>query len=324
MILILSETGDVTTYHVMRWLEWYGKEVMLVTDKHPISNICIGNRHTSLCVDGKLLDFSKVTAYWYRRGNFAIPGYQGGDNLPPLIRDNIANEAQTIIALLHSRLRNIPHLGSYGERKVNRLKVMDTATALGLEVPAYGVFNSRERVADFVAAYGRVVTKPLSDGLIVEEDRISYANYTSLFGPEDVDALPDTFMPGLFAAYVPKKYELRIFYLDGVCYTMAIMSQQDTQTQTDMRRYNYAKPNRNVPYQLPAAVSANIHALMKALELKTGSVDMIVTPDDKFIFLEVNPVGQFGNVSSNCHYHLEQKVADYLINIAFLKTGHNV
>lgn len=317
MILILSETGDVTTYHVMRWLEWYGKEVMLVTDKHRISNIHIDNRHTSLCVEDRLLDFSKVTAYWYRRGNFAIPGRKGGDQLPPVIRDNIANETQTVTELLHSRLRSIPHLGRYEDRKVNRLKVMDTAAQLGLEVPAYGVFNSREQVADFVAAHGGAVTKPLSDGMIIEEDRISYANYTSLFGPEDVAALTDTFMPGLFAAYVPKKYELRIFYLDGVCYTMAVMSQQDAQTQTDMRHYNYAKPNRNVPYQLPAAVSTGIHALMQAMELKTGSVDMIVTPDDKFIFLEVNPVGQFGNVSSSCNYHLEQKVANYLINIAF-------
>lgn len=319
MILILSETGDVTTYHVMRWLEWYGKEVMLVTDKHRISNIRIGNRHTSLCVEGKLLDFSKIRAYWYRRGNFAIPGHKGGEHLPPVIRDNMANEAQTVMELLHSRLRNVPHLGRYEERKVNRLKVMDTAAQLGLEVPVYGVFNSREQVADFMATHGRVVTKPLSDGLILEEDRICYANYTSLFEPEDIATLTDTFMPGLFAAYVPKKYELRIFYLDGVCYTMAVMSQQDVQTQTDMRHYNYTKPNRNVPYQLPAAVSARIHALMQALELKTGSIDMIVTPGDKFIFLEVNPVGQFGNVSSSCHYHLEQKVADYLINIAFLK-----
>lgn len=319
MILILTEAGDVTTYHVMRWLERYGKEVMLVTDKDSISGISINNRQTTVCISGTTVDFNKITAYWYRRGQLALPAYDGPDDLPPVVSNNIRKELQTVTELLHSRLHNIPHLGEHTHRNVNRLVVMDAATRVGLEVPAYGVFNRREQVLDFMATHGKIVTKPLSDGLMAEEDRIAYANYTALFAPEDAVSLPATFLPGLFAAYVPKKYELRIFYLDGDCYTMAVMSQQDSQTQTDMRHYNYRKPNRNVPYQLPAAIRTKVHTLMEALQLKTGSVDMIVTPEDKFVFLEVNPVGQFGNVSGSCHYNLEQKVAGYLLKLSFLK-----
>jgi glutathione synthase/RimK-type ligase-like ATP-grasp enzyme len=93
---------------------------------------------------------------------------------------------------------------------------------------------------------------------------------------------------------------------------MAILSQNDEQTKIDFRHYNAQKPNRNVPYLLPEEISIKIDRLMKKLRLKTGSVDMIVTGADEFFFLEVNPVGQFLNVSHTCNYNLEKKVAAYL------------
>ena len=52
---------------------------------------------------------------------------------------------------------------------------------------------------------------------------------------------------------------------------------------------------------------------MKKLKLETGSLDFIKTTDDRLVFLEVNPVGQFGMVSSPCNYYLEKKIAEYLI-----------
>lgn len=47
-----------------------------------------------------------------------------------------------------------------------------------------------------------------------------------------------------------KKYELRIFYLNGKMYPMAIFSQKDNQTQLDFRNYNWEKPNRMEPCKL--------------------------------------------------------------------------
>jgi hypothetical protein len=41
---------------------------------------------------------------------------------------------------------------------------------------------------------------------------------------------------------------------------------------------------------------------------------MIVTPEKKYIFLEVNPIGQFNQVSIPCNYAIEEKIANYLLN----------
>ena len=51
---------------------------------------------------------------------------------------------------------------------------------------------------------------------------------------------------------------------------------------------------------------------MKHLGLNTGSIDMIVTPEREYVFLEVNPAGNIEMVSKNCNYPIEQEIANFL------------
>jgi glutathione synthase/RimK-type ligase-like ATP-grasp enzyme len=92
-----------------------------------------------------------------------------------------------------------------------------------------------------------------------------------------------------------------------------MFTQNNSQTQIDFRKYCYKRPSRSVPYRLPEAVEFRLHELMKVLQLKTGSIDLVRTTDGRYVFLEVNPVGQFGMVSGPCNYHLERKVAELLV-----------
>ena len=51
---------------------------------------------------------------------------------------------------------------------------------------------------------------------------------------------------------------------------------------------------------------------MTECELNMGTLDFIVTKNDEFIFLEINPVGQFTDLSYNCNYYVEKKIAQIL------------
>jgi len=95
---------------------------------------------------------------------------------------------------------------------------------------------------------------------------------------------------------------------------MAIFSQGDSQTELDFRRYNYDKPNRVTPFRLPVELELKLKKLADHFELKTGSFDLIRTQDNNYVFLEVNPGGQFGMVSYPCNYFLEKQIALDLIN----------
>ena len=93
---------------------------------------------------------------------------------------------------------------------------------------------------------------------------------------------------------------------------MAIFSQKNEGTVVDFRKYTDGNPQRKVPYKLPKSEEKKLIALMEELDLNTGSIDIIVDINNNYIFLEVNPVGQFGMTSVPCNYYLERKIAKTL------------
>jgi D-alanine-D-alanine ligase-like ATP-grasp enzyme len=94
---------------------------------------------------------------------------------------------------------------------------------------------------------------------------------------------------------------------------MAIFSQANEKTRIDFRHYDREKPNRTVPYILPEAIEDKLLQFMNELKLASGSIDMLVDQQYNYYFLEVNPIGQFSQVSLPCNYYLEKKIAEYLI-----------
>jgi glutathione synthase/RimK-type ligase-like ATP-grasp enzyme len=135
---------------------------------------------------------------------------------------------------------------------------------------------------------------------------------THLLTIDNIDNISNHFFPTYFQKYIEKEFELRIFYLKGKFYSMAIFSQNDIKTTIDYRNYNKEKPNRNIPFQLPKDLEKKLHFFMKKSALDTGSIDMIKDTNGQYVFLEVNPVGQFDWLSINCNYYIEEKIAYFL------------
>jgi glutathione synthase/RimK-type ligase-like ATP-grasp enzyme len=121
-------------------------------------------------------------------------------------------------------------------------------------------------------------------------------------------------MPSLIQRKIDKKYEIRVFYLMGNMYSMAIMSQNKNETEIDFRNYQNQNPNRTLSYELPDEINKKIIKLMDVLKLNSGSIDFIYNTNNEYVFLEVNPVGQYGMVSYPCNYYIEKKIANYLTN----------
>ena len=93
---------------------------------------------------------------------------------------------------------------------------------------------------------------------------------------------------------------------------MGIFSQKNSQTMVDFRKYDREYPNRRVPFKLPKEVYSMVLEFMKDIEINTGSFDFIYSNRGEYVFLEVNPVGQFGMVSMPCNYYIEKRIAETL------------
>ena len=189
--------------------------------------------------------------------------------------------------------------------KINKLKVLNLAMSSDLKIPKTLITNNLKYI-DKIKNY---ITKPLDNTTGFFYKKNFFATYTT-----GLNKFYTSFSPSLIQEKIEKKYEIRTFYLDGECYSMAIFSQNDKQTQVDFRQYNYSKPNRNIPYKLPLKIEEKLKKLMDGLQLKTGSIDIIKGIDGEYYFLEVNPVGQFGMTSKPCNYNLEKKIYEKLIS----------
>ncbi|GEM62289.1 hypothetical protein SF1_02710 [Sphingobacterium faecium NBRC 15299] len=193
---------------------------------------------------------------------------------------------------------------------LNKLQVLKLAEKHGLTIPFTEMVTSRIAVAALLEKYEQLIVKPFSEVIFFDTiDGDHFNMLTKVVNAKNIRYVPERFFPSLVQQHIVKKMELRIFYLFGKFYSMAIYSQNNKKTQDDFRNYDHVRPNRTVPYQLPIGIELQLRALMEDLEFQTGSIDMILTPSGEYIFLEINPEGQFGMVSYPCNYYLEKEMA---------------
>lgn len=322
-ILILSEEDDGTTDTVIKWIRYFGGDCLRINDTSLLEFSFIqlsgDSDEVQFSYKSKTYPLSEFTGYWYRRGklNFNYPKISfHNKKLHETVEKMLSREYSYINNYIYNyveKKENIKSIGSIFDNQTNKVTNLLTARKMGLQIPETIIATTKKQVFQFRNKHPILLVKPIYQaGFLYEEEDMRTSGLSAIMDNMDIEKLPDTFPPSLIQGYVEKKYELRIFYLNGECFASAIFSQLDEQTKIDFRNYNWQKPNRTPPYKLPAKVNTAIKKFMTKVEMNSGSIDMIVTPNKNYVFLEVNPVGQFWQVSYPCNYYLEKKIAQYL------------
>jgi glutathione synthase/RimK-type ligase-like ATP-grasp enzyme len=70
------------------------------------------------------------------------------------------------------------------------------------------------------------------------------------------------------------------------------------------------------PYELPPDVNDRLLRLMDRFGLNYGAIDIIVTPEKRHVFLEVNPVGEFFWLERCPGLGISSAIADVLLGRA--------
>ncbi len=199
-------------------------------------------------------------------------------------------------------------INGYSNRVLNKLSVLRIANLVKLKTPITFIMSGQR----LSSISGSFITKSITDYPPISINQRTFSAYTSVLKKEVYLSTVD-FFPTLIQEQVQKEFEIRSYYLDGKFYSMAIFSQSDERTKIDFKRYNRTKPNRVVPFKLPKQIEVKLVKLFKRVNLNSGSVDLIYTINKEFIFLEVNPVGQFAMVSDPCNYFIEREIAKYFM-----------
>lgn len=324
MILLVSqEYGESTTEHVMDWIDALGGTCVRINgedlDRDAPYTMSFSNRghQFHLTADGLSVCTEDIRSAWFRRSHRleslkalrVIDESTAHKDVERFMR----RELGAALDFFFSMFDRAEWISTRQAMSISKMDQLRAAARAGFDIPETLITNSRRELLAFNEASGPLITKVMRSGTVINYGGYGYSMYTSRVRAETLEQAPTTFFPTLFQEMLDKDYELRVFYLNGESYAMAIFSQLDTQTSVDFRRYNHRHPNRFVPYRLPDAIRDTIRRFMDDIDLGTGSLDLVRTKDGRYVFLEVNPEGQFGMVSGPCNYRLEKKVAAHLI-----------
>ncbi len=168
------------------------------------------------------------------------------------------------------------------------------ASQEGLEIPPTLFSNSPERIRAFIQrAAGAVIYKACSqEGWWKTKDGGVAAVYTATITEKQLpadDILKTT--GGIFQPVIHKSYELRVTVIGDRIFPVRLLSQSTAGGKLDWRIVGATVPAETT--EIPSELKATILRVTRRLGLVFGCFDFIVTPDGRYVFLEVNEAGQF-------------------------------
>ena len=258
------------------------------------------------------LPISEVDVAWYLRENY--DDAEGED-------DSLAVR----FARNESRRAFLSFLSVLGCKWINRKEVIDrvssnkfyqqhVARQCGLTVPETLISNDPEEVTVFSGASGGLLLKTL--GYMKLDSAGNDFLYSERFSHEELVSSTDAIRacPIFAQRYVEKRYEYRVMVVGNKVLACRIDSQASSMTKTDWRHYDF-KNVAHIRAELPITIQKRLINFMEKIELNYGAIDLIETPAGDYVFLEINPCGQWGWIEHYANLSIPQAVADMIKSI---------
>src|SRR5918912_903305 len=239
--------------------------------------------------------FHDICAAWYRRSRSLFAPLPSLNLLHGDLENFVKVQSGATLTALFASLQTLWVGQPFKLRRadVKALQLAE-ATKAGLATPATLISNDPEQAAPFVEALGDTdcAVKPLIATRVDGEEGARLPLTTTLPRGHALDSV--ALSPNVFQPYVEKAYELRCVVMGDEIFTAKLDSQAHESTRKDWRAG--AVEGEDVEYEvydLPEPVQVGLHRLMRSFEINFASIDLIVTPDGEFVFLDLNPNGQW-------------------------------
>ncbi len=275
------------------------------------SEIC--GWHGKMHLSHTSIHLEQIHSIWYRRPTkkYQFPSDLSGDEL-----EFATAEAQRgFVGLfygLSTRWISHPDAIRAAEWKPKQLAL---AQRLGLRVPRTLITNDPQAALRFFEeCAGEMIYKPFNQG--VPQPRKGETWQGAIYTTKMTRPLLEAYASGialttcLFQEHIPKAFDLRITIIGTQIFAAEIHSQEHEQTQIDFRK-GYEQLSYCV-HRLPEAIGTACLAVVRAFDLQFAAIDMIVTPEHEYIFLEINPCGQWGWIEEHTSLPLTATLVDLL------------
>ncbi|MGH4016364.1 MAG: ATP-grasp ribosomal peptide maturase [Pseudonocardiaceae bacterium] len=313
-VLILATERDISADRMVRAL----------TDRAvPVFRVDLSWFPQRLSVEAELRDgrwvgrlatpYREVTldglrSIWYRNpSSFQFPAAMSSTE-----RQHAQHEAKLGLGGVLGSLpvRWVNHPGRHADAGFKPRQLVAAARA-GLSVTPTLVTNRAAATRRFAARSGPegVVTKMLGASAICEQGGRRVALTQRLTDADLKDLRGIELTTHLVQQWAAKREEARVIVIGAQMFGVAIRAHSraayiDWRADYDALSYE--------PIPLPTDVERGIRAVMRELDLVYGAFDFVITPAEEWVFLEVNPGGQFGFLEDHTDLPLTAVLADLL------------
>jgi glutathione synthase/RimK-type ligase-like ATP-grasp enzyme len=318
-VLILSRDcqADPCVPLVVRALEARGAEAIAIdTQRFP------GEMALSLELDGEAasaslggVDLTGLTAAWIRHLESGAPP----EELPEEERDACSVQSDAALwalaGALDCYLLDPPEALMAAPSKARQQLL---AARAGLQVPRTLVTNSPDAVRSFAKRLGGPIICKLieSGGMTVADGDEAVSFPTSSLEPEDLESADGLagleLGPMIVQERLDKKLELRVTIVGQKAFVAAV----DPKGAIDVRMDPALVRGLRAYDGLPPEVTARLLALTTTLGLDFASLDVVLTGDGRWVFLEANSVSFFDHVEEFAGLPISGAVADLLLGLA--------
>ena len=320
MLLILSAPGDTHSEAVeqilsrrgvpfVHWNQAGFPEQDTVTLRYDSS----GLRSQVLVKGGESIDLREVSTTYVRR--HAHPDVRRPFD-DPVARAYVETEARSLLnataELIDGRWVPGPVRALYwaGDKSWQ----LRLAPRLGFEIPPTLISNDPSEFLEFYREHnGKLICKALDFPHFPSADGAdTWVFTTQLVTPRGAGYADSVrYCPAIYQAYVPKQLELRVTVVGERVFACAIHSQETERTRYDWRRYDLEHTPHRV-HELPEEIRERCVRIVRELGLCYGAMDLVLTPDGRYVFLEVNPMGQYLWIEKITGMPISEAICDLL------------
>lgn len=315
-VLLITNTTDFTCDYVVRSLSRLGADYYrLNTDEiGSLVFLTFDFTHGSFTLydrpKGLVIDLKSFSSVYFRRPE--LPKITEKE-LSPNEKQFIQLEFRQTLEGLYKVLRNAYWFSDVDaiRRAENKIYQQLLAKEIGLKTPKGIITNHPDDFTAFVRnSESDIIVKPIYSG------QIGWPDMQEVVFTSKLKKLPQTqqieLSPSYLQEQISKQYDVRVTVVGEVIFAARIDSQSNPETRTDWRVGENILPHKAII--LPDAINSKCKELLRRLNLQFGAIDFIEDSDGDYIFLEINPNGQWAWIETQTGMPISDTIAKYLTN----------
>lgn len=315
-VLLFTNKEDITTDFVVQELQQRKMDFYRFNTEELSKTVQIDldiEKERYLLIDKQdnkeynLLDFTHI---YYRRPE--LPSYNDSDltdGEKTFFQIEIYYTLEGVYRLLADKhwFNNVYSIRN-AENKIYQLLL---AKKVGLVIPETLISNRYDSVKRFLEE-GNHIVKPVHNARILDGEN-SKIVYTSEIKQEVVKEEVEKNINYL-QNKIEKRCDIRATFVGRKCFAVSIDSQELEETSVDWRKGEHVL--HHTPIELPRDLQDKCIRLMERLELNYGAIDFILDKEGNYVFLEINPNGQWAWVEHLTGLPISKEIVNSLCFLA--------